>query len=374
MKILYACSNCSNELYKKLNSGSEGFVLRADQKYHNLLLRGLAQKTEVLCLSGLPVNRKSYKKLICKFDDETEDQVKYHYYTTVNLPAIRQVMLFLAGFNNVLKHGNKDTKLICDYQNVANAYGVLLAAKLKHIPSAAIVMDLPDFIASNGISKKIYEKVLKLADGYVLLTEQMNEKVNLKQKPYAVIEGIADSKADASDVQKQNYVMYAGSLERIYGIQNLVEGFISAKIPDTELWIYGDGDYREELEQICKLHKEIIYKGVCSNEEVVEAERKALLLVNPRPSEPEYTEYSFPSKTMEYMASGTAVLTTKLPGIPEEYNGYLYFIEDESPDGIATAIKGTLEGLIDKKAQQFVLTQKNEIIQAQKVIDLYKAL
>ena len=48
-------------------------------------------------------------------------------------------------------------------------------------------------------------------------------------------------------------------------------------------------------------------------------------------------KYSFPSKNMEYMVSGTPVLTTRLPGMPMEYYPYVYFIEEESADGIAAA-------------------------------------
>lgn len=42
------------------------------------------------------------------------------------------------------------------------------------------------------------------------------------------------------------------------------------------------------------------------------------LLITRDPNE-DYVRYSFPSKLIEYMATGTPVITTRLPGIPEEY-------------------------------------------------------
>ena len=60
----------------------------------------------------------------------------------------------------------------------------------------------------------------------------------------------------------------------------------------------------------------------------------ATLLINPRFSNEEYTKYSFPSKNMEYMASGTPILTTKLPGMPKEYYEYIYLFEEESIEGM----------------------------------------
>lgn len=382
MQILYGYSNCTERLFNKIAIDSGIAVLVPDQKYHNLLIKGLAKNgASVYCMSGLPINRTVTKKILIKEADEQEEQVKYHYYTTINLPLLRQLTIFCAAFYNTLKtKKDADTYAICDIQNISNAMGMALACKIKKLSFVTIVMDLPDMFEGRKLLNKLNNSLFGLSNGYVLLTEQMNAAINKKNKPYVIVEGIADSATKVSSAEKQKAVLYAGSIARQYGISNLVEGLISAKIPDIELWIYGDGDYREELEQICKLHKEIIYKGVCSNEEVVEAEKKALLLVNPRPSEPEYTKYSFPSKTMEYMASGTAVLTTKLPGIPQEYNEYLHFIEDESPEGIADALiealtkcKPELRTCVDD-AQRYVLSQKNEIVQAGKVIDLLERI
>lgn len=94
---------------------------------------------------------------------------------------------------------------------------------------------------------------------------------------------------------------------------------------------------------------------------------KAALLVNPRPIKPEYTKYSFPSKNMEYMVSGTPLMTTKLPGIPKEYYPYIYLLEDESPEGIARRLNEILNiSMIErnekaKEARKFVI-KKNQTL------------
>jgi glycosyltransferase involved in cell wall biosynthesis len=173
-------------------------------------------------------------------------------------------------------------------------------------------------------------------------------------------------------------IIYAGSILKQYGIQNLTEGFIQANLPDAELWVYGDGDYREELVDISKKHPSVVYKGVCSNQEVVASECKAALLVNPRPVAPEYTKYSFPSKNMEYMVSGTPVLTTKLPGMPEAYHPYVYLLEDESPQGVTEKLQEVFRlSMAERnakaaKAQEYVLRCKTNVAQAEKIIDFLK--
>ena len=60
MKIIYGYSNCSDKLYNKLSKEGDCAVLRPDQKYHGLLLRGLSTYADSIeCISGLPVVNKT---------------------------------------------------------------------------------------------------------------------------------------------------------------------------------------------------------------------------------------------------------------------------------------------------------------------------
>ena len=138
--------------------------------------------------------------------------------------------------------------------------------------------------------------------------------------------------------------------------------------------MFGDGDYREELERIAATHSNVKYMGIRPNCEVVVTEQRAALLVNPRPIAPEYTKYSFPSKNMEYMASGTPILTTRLPGMPKEYYPYIYTIEEDSVDGVASALQEVFSHSIlerqekGRQARAFVLEHKSNVVQAKKII------
>ena len=171
---------------------------------------------------------------------------------------------------------------------------------------------------------------------------------------------------------------YAGGVSKQYGLGNLVDGFRAADLPNTQLHIYGPGDYVEELKQIAQEDPRIFYGGMLLNTEIVTKEQEATLLVNPRPTEEAYVKYSFPSKTMEYMAWGTPVATTVLPGMPGEYHPYVYLLEDETAEGIARKLTEVLaasdEELFRKgtEARKFVLEQKNNVIQAQKILEMLK--
>ena len=156
----------------------------------------------------------------------------------------------------------------------------------------------------------------------------------------------------------------------------MVDGFVLANVPDSELHIYGNGPYVDELQKVTQEHPSVIYHGIAMNEEVVRAETEADLLINPRPTHEEFTKYSFPSKNMEYMASGTPLLTTRLPGMPAEYYPYVYLLEEESPQGIADALRQILshsEEDLHRKgtaARDFILGTRNNVAQGQKILTM----
>lgn len=382
MDIIYGYSNCTDKKYNEIFADKSVAVLQPDQKYHGLLIKGLAQNgANVRCYSGLPLNRSVTKKLFIHEPDEMEDGVYYHYYRTFNLPILRQLMIMMGAKKAVKKHkSNEKAVVICDCLNRSNAMGMLKGAKKKKIPVIMIVTDIPDFQFDQKAATKC-NKMLEKADGFIFLTEQMNERLNKHGKPYIVLEGHSDGALFAIDpakkFERQNgkkVVLYAGSIRRLYGIQNLVEGFLSAKLSDAELHVYGDGDYREKLEAICKNNPSVRYMGIRPNAEIVGKEQRAALLVNPRPSAPEYTKYSFPSKNMEYMVSGTPILTTKLPGMPKEYYPYVYLLEDETPKGITEKLQEIFGLSLEEReemganARGFVLQHKSNVAQAKKIL------
>ena len=150
----------------------------------------------------------------------------------------------------------------------------------------------------------------------------------------------------------------------------MIKAFVELDYPNSELWLYGTGDIKQENYDSISNVK---FKGVKLNTEVIKNEIKASLLVNPRFTNEEYTKYSFPSKLIEYMSTGTFTITTKLPGIPNEYFKYCGTFDEESVVGYKNVLNNYLS--MDKailherglESKRFVLTEKNNIKQAQRV-------
>jgi len=381
MRILYAVTTCSDRVYKQLFSHVKVKPAFQSQKYHRLLIEGLAAHTRVDVIANAPVNRSNLEKAIVRLHEETEGGARYHYIPAIRNPIVKLAAVAAGTFFGVLTRVDKDTAVVVDCLNRTTAFFALLAARLRGVRCVGIITDLPDMLGGGSFSKKMANFVIRHCTDYVLLTEAMNDYIQNKGKPYVILEGHSDitMKEKVPSMDKKTYprsVFYAGGVSRQYGLADLTEGFLEADIPNTRLEIYGPGDYVKELQQIAEKDDRVYYGGMLLNTEIVEREQQATLLVNPRPTHEEFVKYSFPSKTMEYMASGTPVLTTRLPGMPKEYYPYVHFIEEESAAGIAAALKNVLAASDEElfrrgqAAREFVLEGRNNVVQAKKLLNM----
>lgn len=387
MNILYISSTCSREKYTEHVESKGARVSQQAQKYNILLAEGLvANGAKLQLLSSRPINRAVEKRLWMKAEKEQKNGIDFSYIAFVNYPVLRNIGVFFGMFFRILfsKNSKKDTVVVCDALNIVAAMAALMASGLRGYKTVGVVTDVPCHRPNNQkvpLHEKLNLWLMKQFKSYLLLTEPMGRIVNPKNRPYVVLEGHSDLGMQKVDNRLENkyskkVCLYAGSLRRIYGIENLVQGFVQANIPDAELRVYGSGDYVKDLKKLSEKYENVKYMGIAPNETIVREELKATLLVNPRPTNEDYTQYSFPSKNMEYMASGTPVLTTCLPGMPKEYEPYVFLLRQETAEGVCKALKEifayTPEQLHQKGAQAkaFVMEEKNNVVQAKKLLDM----
>lgn len=379
--ILYLSAGTEKEFFRQcqekgyINGGYQA------QKFNQMIIEGLAMQTNVTAISNPPfalgLQNKILAERICN-DDTT-------YISLGNNPGKLHRILNIV---HMLKNGMKVCKdypvraIVCDAINPLASLTCGILHLLYRIPQVAIVTDIPGIMSEGKDSffSRLASFLLKRYQGYVLLTEAMNSLVNPTHQPYIIMEGLCDVKEmeQMQHTTKKTICLYSGSLFPNTGIENLIYGFREKNIEDYQLHIYGNGPL---VETLCKTNDDNVkYCGVLTNQEIVSRQKEAKLLINPRPISLRYAEYSFPSKIMEYMVSGTPVLSTKLAGIPEEYRPYMYWIDDDSKEGIATAIQEVLsipENVRDTKghdARKFVLEKKNNIYQTKRILDLIERI
>jgi glycosyltransferase involved in cell wall biosynthesis len=192
---------------------------------------------------------------------------------------------------------------------------------------------------------KLVRWALRWSDAVIALTTDLARDF-APGKPALVIDGIGQFDGDAEHVRNdrtQPTVVYAGSLRASYGVDRLVDAVSGLTDPPATLEVYGSGELAGWVSEVAAEQTQIEGPRLLSREDLLRAYRSADLLVQPRPTNQSFVRYSFPSKMIEYMASGTPVLTTRLVSVTEEYTPYVYWIDDDSPAGIRKALRDVLQ-------------------------------
>lgn len=253
-----------------------------------------------------------------------------------------------------------------------------------------IVPDLPEYMDYGKMQKRgLYyfyktaeisniKKAIKNINYFVLLTDSMKSWFN-KAISYTVVEGIAnpDELDDTCKCSVENpvkHIVYAGGIKFEYGVGDLVSAFCCVEKADWVLDIYGDGPDLANIKALAGDNRNIFFHGPVANSIVVEKLKTADLLVNPRKNQ-ELTAYSFPSKIIEYMSSGTPMLAYKLDGVPNEYDNYYFHIPDRDA-GLIEALTQVMDmdrsfrREMGKKAKQFIIENKTPDVQCKKIVQL----
>lgn len=366
--------------------------------FHDLLRTGLAQypSARVLSLVGRPthptVHARTFWKTVLEHPSASLTILQVG---IVNLRWLKQVWVGLGIFSATLKWrfrtaSSKQRILLIDAAYVSALPFVLLALKGSGVRRLGIFADIYAYMGDvcdargtatrlQAVLRGVVGKCYSAFDGFVLLTQQMDTVVNTLGRPSMVMEGLINgerpalSSPPAKSVQPT--ILYAGALRKEYGLDDLLEGFMTLERPEARLVIFGEGPYASTISDAAQVDSRITFGGRIGIPEVMHEQQRAWVLVNTRRDEDEFTKYSFPSKLLSYMASGTAVLTTRLPGMPSEYEDHIFIIDGFGSEAVNQSLGRILnlpfEDLEIRAdgARSFVQSKKNNVVQTARIID-----
>lgn len=394
MKILWIGGICWNQDGKyKFPLTLPGAV--SGSFFQQSIIEGMESFSEEVEVTLLTEYCSNYKKIIPKFcwsHNGTSHDVSVSVIQVPFFNRISKTYNLSKAYADIFSKRRFDVAIV---YNIHTPYLKTLERVKQCQPDIKSVLIVPDLIEYTDVDlkRKPIKKWLKkadrkeinrlydLIDGFVLFTESMKEKLPIKGKPYVVIEGVYSPHGLKERTgEKKNAVMYAGSIPFGFGIENIVKAMDYLKDLDTELWIYGTGPMKSFLERTSSENPKIKYFGFVQRGDLFEYEQEASILINARNSDDEFTMYSFPSKTFEYLVSGTPFLTTMLRGIPKEYAEYLFVLENNTPKEIAKKIREIInmdKTKRDRKcelAKKYVVAKKNKYVQAEKLLELINKL
>lgn len=398
--ILYLGKLYPKKILSTLFVDSKGKAGLSNHNFEVSILNGLCQQDDIVLKSVILPGVFSFphnnKRLFTRAEHYDYKGTELNSVGFCNLVVLKEFCSTFACFLRLLKTVNKfdgdrvDIIMNTPDTRFFNAIKWARRFTSKHLTQTVIIPDIPAMMTSmdrqnpikgfflNRNNQTVMEQTSN-ADGLVLLTEAMMDFVS-KPVKHIVMEGIVDVKTmnvDAPENESgKEIILYTGTLRKIFGVMNLVQAFQRISNPDVELWICGSGDSADAIAAAAKQDTRIKFHGLVDSQMALQMQHQATILVNPRTSEGEYTKYSFPSKTMEYLLAGKSVIINRLPGIPEEYYNYAFTPVNESIEAFSQCIADVLN--MDKEMRRqraeggrnFIVNKKNSVVQMRRVMNL----
>lgn len=403
MKILFVTNLYPKEYYGILANHSHNKLQRASDVFQWAIIDGLHKckaDFNIVSLPSLPAYPINYDRLQTPNGEiiyEGGEKGVMLSYCNLVVFKTSSICYRLKGYINKWIESNisslsQEDIIILTYTPYVPYIKAIRYIKKKYprIKSAAIVTDLVDnmldFSSNRKFLKRIQcaieakqtKKLYHYIDKFILLTKAMEEKIPEAVGRDIVIEGIfslSNSNSVSITKSSKRILLYTGTFEEFSGIRDLIDAFKHTKNPDIQLHLCGQGTLLKYVISQCESDSRIKYIGSVSHERAMLLQKQATILINPRKPNNGITRFSFPSKTMEYLASGTPMIGYKLEGIPNEYLEYLYIPNDLSIDSLSDLITETLilpQKILDEKAERakmFILNNKTSQKQVEKIMD-----
>lgn len=399
----HLAERCRDEISKD----SLGGVQSAADVYQSGLVAGLRMELDgrlrVVSLPFIGSFPLRYRRAWFGGSDVREADLSILTLGFLNLPAIKHLWRAVHLLVVVLRKVGAGGWVIVYSADPALVLPLAIGKWLRGFRVCIVLPDFPNHYGG-GLLQTIYHRgawfpirrlIKNTFNAFVFLTEQSISYMGVPRSNSVVIEGVyrepalnVEAVSDATNLLANlrlkrpgcKVVLYSGTFDKKYGVGILLEAMRSLPREGVCLLLCGAGDLLPEIVRAARVDSRIIYSGQLNRDVVVELQRRVDVLVNPRSSMGEYTSYSFPSKIIEYFASGAPVVMFKLPGVPLEYYDWCVVPESESASDLAAAIcsvvwdeSGSARALA-MNARDFVVARSCAKSQARRLLELLNSV
>lgn len=338
MKVLFLGSFIPDEYASRVQQLSA-----AGNQYQYNLYCTLAKAHEVHALCYLPIDMNDEKEEI--IDVSRKEEIELF------LPKNSGIFCELISFRKRLKKWSNWADCIITYNIQYPWFNIGDGAKK--------VLILADYtpVEEETWKKKWYSYCIKRSfsqyDKVVLLSEKSKKYVKEKQDSI-VIHGCVNWKNFESmkyPICGENvFFMYSGVLNRVTGVDMLLEAFENTSNPRYRLILCGQGEeLKEQINEVVRKDRRVNFYGYVTKEKYLELLEKSNVLVNPRNMQMKQNEFNFPSKVLEYLAAGRYIVSTKFKGY-NEFEQYIDFVESDI-DSISDGLERAAEEINDKSTE-----------------------
>lgn len=267
---------------------------------------------------------------------------RYHIYEATNKLA------FFKFQNELVEHVDKDTIVIL--YNMGYPYFSLIdKVKRKGGSACVLIADYSEISEMQSWPRKVHawmcQREFRKYDNAIVLAHNLEKKLNKNCRTLFVPGGIDLEKfrlMRAPDKRDKLIYMYAGLLSTVTGVDILLKAIELCKNNDIEFWFSGKGDLEKQVKESAKRDSRVKYLGFLSEAEYFPTLEKVNVFINPRNMQLPQNQNNFPSKVLEYLATGRVVISTK-------FSEYKYFTNNFTLyDGTQVELSNTIQNVYKK--------------------------
>lgn len=226
-------------------------------------------------------------------------------------------------------------------------FGIAKKAKKHGAKSVLVWADHTPLSDRTGIGSKVYgylsEVNCRKYDKIVALSPNMKCYATDKQE-FTVSHGCLKwnvyENFTAPKKKEKVQFMFSGLLAPVTGADLLIEALKYIHSENIRIVVTGKG--RTEIENTLKEDSRVDFLGFVSREQYISLLQEADVLINPRNMNLPENVNNFPSKMLEFLASGRKIISTRFPGYDNFEENCVYV--DSTPQAIAAAIDKLADG------------------------------
>ena len=205
-----------------------------------------------------------------------------------------------------------------------------------------------DFFFSPGL------RMINDLDGVVLFRREAADALRLRVPRCVVLPSVDVGEiADFAPTGNEKLrFLYAGTLCDYNATRETIDAFSKDALGDAHLAVFGDGPLAGYAAAAAERAPNITFGGRVTTAELEKEIAAADVLLNLRDTSNEVMKYAFPSKLVEYMKYGKAVMSTRVSDAPS-FEDAVFLAPDSSTDSIASLAAYICEhrGEISKKVE-----------------------
>lgn len=223
--------------------------------------------------------------------------------------------------------------------------------KVKKKTNCRLIIEVEELYSDVKKDRVLREKeveYLQIADRYIMITEFLNQLVNLQNKPRIISHGTYRTVPKYSDKFNDGkiHVVYAGTFNPIKG--GVIFAIEAAEYLNESyvLHVLGKGNEAEtgavmkKIEQVsAKTNCNIVFDGYKTDKEFDAFIQACHIGLSTQQPNGKYNASSFPSKILMYMSNGIPVVSIRIPAVEtSDVKDYIFYYDSPTSEDIAHAI------------------------------------